>query len=130
MKRVATNNAPTAGDPAGWGDFATARMTALSAPVPVKAPEASLHEVVERAKRLRRLAVSKVRRPPAQQRINRRDCVAERVFRARPRQPSHFLAHARLRPLRRPHRQIPVSPPMPVAHVPQREAQKSQTAVF
>src|SRR3989442_5002054 len=82
------------------------RTTTPLAPIPEKAPETSPHEVVQCAESLPGVAVPKVGRPPAQQRVHRGEGVRERVFRARPGQPSHFLSHARLRPLRGSHRQI------------------------
>src|SRR3989441_8498510 len=90
------------------------RTTTPLAPIPEKAPETSPHEVVQCAESLPGVAVPKVGRPPAQQRVHRGEGVRERVFRARPGQPSHFLSHARLRPLRGSHRQIAAGPPQTV----------------
>src|SRR2546425_4524949 len=55
------------------------RTTTPLAPIPEKAPETSPHEVVQCAESLPGVAVPKVGRPPAQQRVHRGEGVRERV---------------------------------------------------
>src|SRR6058998_2506576 len=98
------------------------------APIPQKATEADMQVVVERAKGATRIAVAEIRRPPAQQRVDRRNRIGQRRLHPRRGQSAQFLSHARLRALRRDDVEIPSAPAETVAVVPKGEAQKIQAS--
>src|SRR5882672_5494705 len=100
------------------------RMTTPLAPIPQEAAEADMQVVVERAESPTWVPVTEVRRPAAQQRVDRRDGVGQRRLHPRRGQPAQFFSHARLRPLRRDDVEIASTPAEAVVVVPKHEAQE------